>query len=147
MDFFLFFWAWAEKCGGLFWENVRNFLILELELPFPEIQAIVFGADFFYFWGLGLKNTPGGPKVHYLKTKTFWKNRFLNKFYIIFQFPSVWVFISIHHIGRKIPLTVKFFLFSSKSSLIYPTSTGVPFLLCRRGLARTLSFKTLLEIW
>ena len=39
-----------------------------------------------------------------IKIKENWKNSFLNKFYIIFHFLSLCVFISIQNIGRCIPL-------------------------------------------
>ena len=45
------------------------------------------------------------PIKRSIKTKTFWKNSFLNKFYMIFHFLSLWVFILIQDIGRSIPLS------------------------------------------
>ena len=41
-----------------------------------------------------------------IKTKTFWKSSFLNKFSIIFHFLSLCVFISIQNIGRSFLLKV-----------------------------------------
>ena len=43
-----------------------------------------------------------------LKTRAFWKNPFLkNKFYVIFLFLPLCVFISIQNIGRSIHLKIK----------------------------------------
>ena len=41
------------------------------------------------------------------RAKTFWKHSFWNRFYIVFHFLPLCVFISIHNIGRSIPLRKK----------------------------------------
>ena len=43
-------------------------------------------------------------KKRSIKTKTFLKNSFSNKFYIIFHFLLLCEFVSIQNIGRSIPL-------------------------------------------
>ena len=42
-----------------------------------------------------------------IKTKTCWKSSLFNKFYIIFHFLSLFVFMSIQNTGRSIPLKKK----------------------------------------
>ena len=57
---FLFFRTWAEKCRDLFWENIRNFLILELESFISWYVRNFFGWRIFLFFG----GAPGSHKVY-----------------------------------------------------------------------------------
>ena len=58
------------------WENIRNFLILELESfisrNIKKYQNF-FRGDFFHFSRLGLKGAIGSCILHYLQTVSFWK--------------------------------------------------------------------------
>ena len=56
---------------AFFWDNIRNFLILELKSSISwNIRNFFRGVFFLFFFELGLKNVPGSSIIYYW----FWEN-------------------------------------------------------------------------
>ena len=56
---------------AIFWDNIRNFLILELKRSISwNIRNFFRGVFFFFFFELGLKNVPGSSIIYYW----FWES-------------------------------------------------------------------------
>ena len=67
---------------GFFWENVRNYLIIELERSFSWNIRNFFGVDFVYYFKLKPKNMLGSCILYYCLLPTDFINYLL--FYQLF---------------------------------------------------------------